>query len=109
MLNLTITRSKGGSGERTVEVGDIQVPDLWHIGQALQSQTNRLVPMNYKEGDRYPIAEQGEMIIDTWHLCHDLLRHIQALLVLEREAPVAWDQCEQPIPYEPGPRFWENG
>ena len=50
--------SKGGTEERTVPVNQIAVPDLWHIAMRLEGR------------DR-------EMVLETWHLAHDLLKHIQ--------------------------------
>lgn len=57
----TITRSKGGTAERTVDSAAIQIPDLWHIAEWLDD--------NGKEW-------HGKQIREAWHLAHDLLRHI---------------------------------
>lgn len=62
MITTPVTLSKGGSAERTVAAIDIQVPDLWHIAMHLK-----------REG----AESQGEKVLECWHLCHDLLRHIQ--------------------------------
>jgi hypothetical protein len=64
-----ITLSKGGTAERTIDAQDIDVPDLWHIAMAL------------KNGEVYlPHArtQVSEMVLECWHLCHDLKRHIQS-------------------------------
>jgi hypothetical protein len=48
-----VTLTKGGDGERTVAVASIQIPDLWHIANALP------------EPDR-------SAVLTVWHLAHDL-------------------------------------
>lgn len=55
-----IVRAKGGAAEQTVSINQIVVPDLWHIA------------MGFPEGSR-----EREMILETWHLAHDLKRHIE--------------------------------
>ena len=61
MSEKTIIRAKGGTDEREVFVDDISVPDLWHIAMAL--------PGDLETG-------QQAYVLECWHLCHDLLRHI---------------------------------
>jgi hypothetical protein len=60
-----VTRSKGGTAERTVDIRDWnQIPDLWHVVQEL-----------YK----WPLIIQKhevDEILDTWQLCLDLRKHI---------------------------------
>ncbi len=51
---MKITLHKGGTGEKTVELESIQIPDLWHIAQA---QTN---------------PDVRQKILTTWQLAHDL-------------------------------------
>lgn len=55
-----ITRAKGGTGERVVNVAQIEIPDLWHIAMHL-----RLI------GSEAMIAA-SEQVLDVWHLAHDL-------------------------------------
>lgn len=55
-----VTLSRGGTQERSVPVGGICVPDLWHIAKALRQSGN----------DR-----AAEAVLETWHLANDLLRH----------------------------------
>ena len=54
-----ITRAKGGTHERTVDVDDIVIPDMWHIAMAQKDERVK------------------EAILEIWHLAHDLLRHIK--------------------------------
>ena len=60
-MKQTITRSKGGSKEREVKFKDIQVPDVCHIA------------MRCLKMDSY----EQEMVLELWHLCHDLKQHIR--------------------------------
>jgi hypothetical protein len=53
----TITRSRGGTQERTVDINDITIPDLW----------------NYAQRQEEPIRSE---LLELWHLCHDLKRSI---------------------------------
>lgn len=55
---MKFTRSKGGSKERIVNADEVQVPDLWHIAMAADE-------------------EDQVMILECWHLCHDMLRTLQ--------------------------------
>jgi len=57
----SITRSKGGLAERVVPVDQIKVPDCWHIAMRI--------------GETDPVSR--DVILETWRLCHDLLRSIQ--------------------------------
>ena len=63
----TVTRAKGGTAERKVDISKIQVPDLWHIAQRM------------KEKKGYE-AEAADMVLECWHLTHDLYKHVLALL-----------------------------
>ncbi len=54
----TIIRSPEGEGRREVELSQVQVPDAWHLARSLPSN------------DR-------DMVLELWHLCHDLKRHIE--------------------------------
>jgi len=55
---MEITRSKGGTNEREVDVNNIEVPDCWHLAMWLQ-----------REGHH----QDAEMVLETWGLAHDLL------------------------------------
>ena len=66
-LDMNITLSKGGTGERTVELSKIVIPDLWHIAHNQEFK-----------GDK-------EAIILCWHLCHDLRRTLEEMEHLKRK------------------------
>ena len=61
---MKITLAKGGTAEREVDVQEIQVPDLWHVAMAL------------KDDPSYD-NRAADMILETWHLAHDMKRHLQ--------------------------------
>lgn len=65
-MTTIITRSKGGTGERQVDVNSILVPDLWHVAQAISTGRARDV-----------LPRAGDSILECWSLCHDLLRHLR--------------------------------
>ncbi len=62
MIN-TIIRAPKGEDRREISIDKIEVPDLWFIGMALIDDGNRT---------------GGEMVLETWHLAHDLITNIQA-------------------------------
>jgi len=66
----TITLSKGGTAERTIDVQSINIPDLWHVAEWHEEQA--MLP-NVKPWH----AMQAKMIKEVWHLAHDMKRHIQ--------------------------------
>jgi hypothetical protein len=51
--------SPKGSARKEVPIGEINIPDLWHIAMA------------YPENSR-----EREAILETWHLAHDLKRNL---------------------------------
>lgn len=55
---LTVTLSKGGLGERKVNLVTTRVPDLWHAAMRVEDKADR------------------DLILDVWHFAHDLRRHI---------------------------------
>ena len=62
MKTKTITLSKGGSDERTVPIGQITIPDLWHLADSIRVQVDDVA---------------AEMVLEVWHLAHDFKRHIE--------------------------------
>jgi hypothetical protein len=54
-----VTINKGGTAEKKLHLTQIIIPDLWHIALA--------------QSDK----EAKEAILKTWHLAHDLKKHIE--------------------------------
>ena len=68
--NATFTRSKGGTAEREEIISQIQVPDLWFTIQEMkQGKFSRSKHIQLKVAD---------MLLETWHLAHDMKRHLQS-------------------------------
>lgn len=59
-----IVRSPGGTAKHVTNLNEVEVPDCWHIAQHLA-----------KEGNE----RASEVVLETWHLCHDLVRHLRKL------------------------------
>lgn len=62
----TVTIFKGGSKERTLPINELRIPDLWHLACWL-GENEGTVP-NGKLA--------SELVLETWHIAHDLKRHI---------------------------------
>jgi len=62
-----ITLNPGKPSEITADPGEINVPDLWHIIQAMKQGTT----ISKKEGQRIVAA-----IEETWHLAHAFRRYL---------------------------------
>ena len=66
-----ITLAKGGTSERTIDISRVEIPDLWHVAMHLK-------------GSKDPVdVRRAEMILECWHLAHDLKRHIQEEIDLD--------------------------
>jgi hypothetical protein len=52
--------SKGGLDEHLVDAASLHVPDLWGVAEWLGVATR-----------------DGIKVLACWHLCHDLLTHVQ--------------------------------
>ena len=61
-----VTLSKGGTGEKTKTISQVNIPDLWHIAEAIRK--------NGKVADGPGCAE---LILECWSRAHDFKRHIQ--------------------------------
>jgi len=74
---VVITRSRGGTAERQVDVQDTQIPDLYHIGQWLNEHQPkmRMWIRDEIEGGTKSVPV-GDAILECWQLCHDLRNHI---------------------------------
>ncbi len=93
-----VTLNKGGEAEETLRAGDIQIPDLWHLVEALreEARTIREKVANWNEEDEetadgeyyssFDVAsdrsranwldQRADDVSKVWHLAHDLKRHI---------------------------------
>ena len=69
-MEATFTRSKGGTEEREEIISQIQVPDLWELYIAL------------KDGNltrsKQVQARWADTVLETWHLSHDMRKHLQS-------------------------------
>jgi hypothetical protein len=96
-----ITLSRGGTEEREVNINHLQIPDIWHLIQAVRDlpdfgamadELDEIYPENPSEaGVLGEIATTlrnidgfgGEVIAkrfrDVWGIAHDLKKHIQGL------------------------------
>ena len=79
MSKTKIIQAKGGKAEKSVEIQDIVVPDLWHVSQYLKKAG--------KENEDPWCTEAGAAVLKTWHLAHDLRRHIEEADAKAQEAP----------------------
>jgi hypothetical protein len=59
MKTMKITLSKGGTGEKTIPLNKVQIPDLWHIASRQTSPADK------------------RQILKCWHMTHDLLRELR--------------------------------
>jgi hypothetical protein len=66
----TFTRSKGGTAEREELISQIQLPDLYLLAEEIIRPGNRILKENR---ERF-----ADMLIETWHLAHDMKRHLQS-------------------------------
>lgn len=64
--NTKVTLFKGGTKEKTVKISEVQIPNLWHIAQAIRE--------NGKVQDGPGCAE---LILECWHIAGALKRHIE--------------------------------
>jgi hypothetical protein len=76
-----IVRSKEGKQTRIQRVDEIEIPDLWHLAMAMQNKIEGAGRLKLENGD-------VDEILETWHLCHDLLKHIHRICA-ERDSHVA--------------------
>lgn len=59
-----VVRSKDGTARRVVPLDELRVPDCWSIAEALRQAG---------------AVDEGSRVLETWHLCHDLLAHVRKL------------------------------
>ena len=59
-----VGRALGGTHKHIAQLSELAVPDCWHVAMRLA-----------EAGD-----ESGsKLVLETWHLCHDLLKHLHKL------------------------------
>lgn len=63
--NTKVVLSKGGSHQKTVPASEINIPDLWHIAEALR-----------KNGQVADGPGCADLILECWNHAHGLKRHI---------------------------------
>lgn len=61
-MDTMVILNRGGSAEKYVEAGSLQVPDMWHLAMWLQDKGDKVA---------------ADQVLACWYLCHDLTRHIQ--------------------------------
>lgn len=73
-----VTFHKGGTQEKTVEVKDIVIPDLWHIHRRMVGEALK-TSLETREGrlEREWLNREAQAVLDCWHLAHGLKDHIQ--------------------------------
>jgi len=78
-----ITLSPDGAGIREVDIEDIRIPDLWHLGMWLKDHEAKVaaaVGHNHLAGQKW-----SDAVLETWQLAHDLLKNIQRPELVKRE------------------------
>lgn len=65
-MSEVVVMAERGKRERSVPLNEIVVPDLWHV--AMRQGTKR---------DKRSSKMDQEMILEVWHLAHDLLKHLR--------------------------------
>ncbi len=73
---MKITLAKGGTAEKTVELKDIKVPDLWEIAHLSGLD-------GYSLGGKPAKAQ----ILECWHLCHAVLNKLRDIDQFGAELP----------------------
>tara|TARA_R100000306_G_C4328594_1_gene119012 strand:- start:169 stop:456 length:288 start_codon:yes stop_codon:yes gene_type:complete len=61
----------------SIPVAEIEVPDLWQIAQDLKQTGLKVYDRDHNGYLVQRLA--GDLVLDLWHLTHDLKRGIQAL------------------------------
>ena len=72
----TIIRSPRGTARRAVKIESIQIPDLWHLAMWLkdnEATVSKAIGHNHLGGQKW-----SDAVLETWHLCHDLLDNCRA-------------------------------
>lgn len=67
-----IVRSRDGQQRHIQHVNEVKIPDAWHALMVLQDQVEGIAT-------RPLTANDVEALMETWHLCHDLLTHVKRI------------------------------
>ena len=59
-----VTRSPNGEDKHEVNIINVHIPDLWYVAVELQAKG---------------MGEMADMVLETWHIAHDLKHHIISL------------------------------
>ena len=65
-----ILRTWGDPDKYFQHVDDVKIPSLWPEVQAIGTHVNEGTPLMLN-------AEDAKAILETWHLCNDLLNHVK--------------------------------
>ena len=95
MSDPKIILAMGGSDRREVSLVDLEIPDMWHLAEALSTLNKRckhlqscpLAPLG-REG--WPESD-ARMVLETWHLAHDLKDNLLVQHGLKRDPLVVSD------------------
>jgi hypothetical protein len=73
-----ITIHKGGTGEHTVKVSELVIPDLWHVAMFFNDQAEKHANDHDSPFacNRMKMFEQ--MVLECWHLAHAMKDQLQA-------------------------------
>lgn len=78
-----ITQAPNGAARREVELDRVKVPDLWHLAMYLkdnEATIAKAVGHNHLVGQSW-----SDAVLETWHLCHDLLENIRNPELVKRD------------------------
>ena len=74
-----VVRAKGAKKQHIQHVDEIKVPDMWHLYSqmldAIEDPAGKPVLVD---------QAKAEQLLETWHLCHDLLNHLKRVCVEPR-------------------------
>lgn len=63
-MSKQVTLARGGTEQRTLNLRDVKIPDLWHVAQAIREGKLYLSPQGRQD--------VSDMIIETWNIAHQL-------------------------------------
>ena len=69
-----ITLSRGGTNERTIEINEVEIPDIWWLISEFKLAGEGKKGLKFSPENCRGI---GESLSTLWHNAYDLKRHIQ--------------------------------